>query len=259
MTDDNMILAGPIGSKDRRLEGWLNGETDELTRGVHISAADLVIDVGCGDGGLIHFCANRGAEVYFIDRDPERLASTEAKVQASPARGYKAILSDCDPIPLDDGIGDLVVCTEVLEHVPDPAKFLRELIRITKPGARLLLTVPDARSEQFVGVTAPPQYFQEPNHIRIFTAETFRELVLAAGLEIESQQYMGCFWAMYWPLTWLTCEPGVGLPIDNPHPITQHWLGLWQEVQNHPQGHRIREALNALMPKAQSIVARKPL
>ena len=248
-----------VGLADRKLDGWMNDATGELTRGVRVAATDTVVDVGCGDGALIHFCARQGAEVYFVDRDEARLASTRQKVEGSAARSFHGILSDCDPIPLGDALCDLVICTEVLEHVPDPAKFLRELIRVAKPGGKLLITVPDSRSETFVSATAPPQYFQEPNHIRIFSADDFRELLLAAGLEIESHQFMGCFWGVYWPLSWMTCEPWSGLPIDNPHPITDHWTRLWQEGQRHPQGYKIRETLNQLVPKAQSIVARKPL
>jgi SAM-dependent methyltransferase len=259
MTEADRPKAATVGLQDRVLEGWFNGKTGELARGVRVRATDTVIDVGCGDGGFIGFCARQGAEVLFIDRDRDRLAATEARIKTSPARAYRAIESDCDPIPLEDGTGDLVICTEVLEHVADPVKFLAEVIRIAKPGAQLLITVPDARSEKFVGATAPPQYFQEPNHIRIFSAEEFRSLLVDAGLEIESQQFMGCFWSMYWPLSWLTCEPeGGGLPIDNPHPITDHWTRLWLEVQRHPNGDKIRDTLNQLLPKSQSIVARKP-
>lgn len=250
--------AGAVGLQDWVAEGWFNGKTGELTQGVRVRSTDTVVDVGCGDGAIVAFCARQGAEVYCIDRDPAGLATTEAKVKASPARAYHIMLSDCDPIPVDDDTGDLVICTEVLEHVPDPHKFMQELVRVARPGAQLLITVPEARSEKFVAATAPPEYFQEPNHIRLFSAEDFRELVLGAGLEVEAQQFRGCFWSMYWPLAWLTAEPGTGLPSENAHPITEHWTRLWLEVQRHPQGHRIRDALNQLLPKSQSIVARKP-
>jgi hypothetical protein len=118
--------------------------------------------------------------------------------------------------------------------------------------------VPDARSELLAGATAPANYFQAPNHIRIFSGEDFRHLVLDAGLRIESEQGVGCFWSMYLALSWLTAVPGEVTPIDNPHPIPDHWTRLWQEVQAHPQGDEVRTALNALLPRTRVIVARKP-
>jgi SAM-dependent methyltransferase len=258
MSEKKKLRSSTVGMADWKGDGWFNGKTGEITRGVCVSPSDTVIDVGCGDGGFIGFVAGQGAEVIFIDQDATRLVRTEARIKQSPARAYQAIQSDCNPIPLDDDVGDLVICTEVLEHVPDPVKFLGEVIRIAKPGAQLLLAVPDSRSEQFVKSTAPPQCFQVPNHIRIFSAEVFEELVLDAGLEIEEHQFTGCFWSIFWPLSWMTCEPGGGLPLNNNHPIIEHWIQLWQLVQQHPEGHKIRDALNQLLPKSQSIVARKP-
>lgn len=251
--------AGNIGLKDRMYEGWLNAETGELAPSLPISSDDTVVDVGCGDGGYVSFCAKRGARVFFVDRDKERINTTENNLKNSGSTNYQGFVSDCDPIPLADGMADIVVCTEVLEHVPDPAVFLHELIRISRPGAKLLLTVPDARSEQFVKSTAPPAYFEVPNHIRVFSSDQFEELVHSCGLEILRHDYMGCFWSIYWPLAWLVCEPGSpGLPMNHPHPITTLWAKCWQELQDHPQGHLIREALNQLLPKSQSILALKP-
>ncbi|MGV8495600.1 class I SAM-dependent methyltransferase, partial [Pseudomonas aeruginosa] len=50
-----------LGLRDAVLSGWFNQETDELFSGFPISAEDTVLDVGCGDGGNVHFCAMRGA------------------------------------------------------------------------------------------------------------------------------------------------------------------------------------------------------
>jgi len=51
-------------------------------------------------------------------------------------------VSDITAIPVPDGTFDVVLCTEVLEHVPEPIEALREFSRILKPGGRLLLTAP---------------------------------------------------------------------------------------------------------------------
>jgi ubiquinone/menaquinone biosynthesis C-methylase UbiE len=54
------------------------------------------------------------------------------------------IVSDICSIPLDDASFDSVICTEVLEHVPDPIKVIAELTRLLRPGGKLILTAPFA-------------------------------------------------------------------------------------------------------------------
>jgi SAM-dependent methyltransferase len=184
MDKGKRLLSSAVGMRDWKSDGWFNGQTGEIARGVPISPGQTVIDVGCGDSGFIGFVAQQGPEVILVDQDAARLASAEARVRASPARACRAIQSDCDPIPLPDDAGDLVICSEVLEHVPDPVKFLQEVIRLARPGAQLLISVPDARSEQFVSTTAPPQYFQEPNHVRVYTAQAFEALIPDSALAI---------------------------------------------------------------------------
>ena len=247
-----------VGLRDVVGDGWWNMATGELTTGVKIRSTDTVIDAGCGDGEHSLFCAKQGAEVLFIDMDAEKLSAAEKKIQASPAHAFKAILSDCNPIPLPDASGDVVICTEVLEHVQDPAQFLQELVRVAKPGAQLVLTVPDARSETLVGATAPAEYFEAPNHIRVFREGELRDCALASGLEIQREQSVGSYWSMYMALSWLTSETKESLPLDNPHPVTDHWVRLWKEIQDHPRGKLISDALNQLLPRTQCIVARKP-
>ena len=255
----NIPQSALVGLLEMVHEGWLNNKTGELARGVKIRSTDTVVDVGCGEAGFIDFCARQSAEVIFIDQDKGRLAVTEERIKESPARAYRAIISDCDPIPLADATADVVICMEVLEHVRSPSNFLSELVRIAKPGAQLVITVPDARSEILVGATAPDYYFDEPGHVRIFSSEEFRELLVDAGLQVEREHYMGCFWSMYLALSWLTAEHDGNLPLDNPHPITEHWTKLWSAIQEHPRGGLIRHALNDLIPRTHAIVACKPL
>jgi SAM-dependent methyltransferase len=52
------------------------------------------------------------------------------------------IISDITSIPVEDESFDIVLCTEVLEHVPDPLSALREMTRIVRPQGRLIVTTP---------------------------------------------------------------------------------------------------------------------
>ena len=59
---------------DARLSGWFLEETDELLAGFQVQAEHDMLDVGCGDGTFVRFCANRGAAVTFVDIDPDKIS-----------------------------------------------------------------------------------------------------------------------------------------------------------------------------------------
>jgi len=126
-----------LGLVDAGLSGWYLNDTDEVFRGVHITADDVVVDVGCGDGGAILFCAERGAEVIAVDIDADVIAGIAARLANSSARAYATHVSDSNPLPLAGGIATRVICSEVLEHVDDPGRVLSELVRnLFADGAR---------------------------------------------------------------------------------------------------------------------------
>ena len=98
-----------LGLRDAVLSGWFNQETDELFSGFPISAEDTVLDVGCGDGGNVHFCAMRGARIIIADIDAEKIARTRERLADTPARELECLVSDCDPLPLADATATRVV------------------------------------------------------------------------------------------------------------------------------------------------------
>ena len=57
-------------------------------------------------------------------------------------RSHPDVVGSATDIPLGDASFDTVVCTEVLEHVPDPLRALREMYRVLKPGGYLILSTP---------------------------------------------------------------------------------------------------------------------
>ena len=136
-----------VGMRDAVLSGWYQAETGELFKGLVISSDDVVVDVGCGDGLTARFCAGRGASIIVTDIDPIKVQATERSLAGIAARSVRAMVSDSNPLPIEDGTASVVVSTEVLEHVDDPAQFLSELVRIGRSGARCLLTVPDPVAE----------------------------------------------------------------------------------------------------------------
>lgn len=59
------------------------------------------------------------------------------------------LVSDITAIPVPDASFDAVLCTEVIEHVPDPVAALHELVRVLKPGGRIIITAPFVSNTHF--------------------------------------------------------------------------------------------------------------
>jgi len=112
-----------------------------LLEPAEIGPGQVIVDYGCGPGGLAVELARRvGREgrVHGFDLNAEmvRRAAARAEREGIAGQMHFAELTD-DRLPLDDASVDRVVCKNVMEYVTDPSGVLRELRRVLKPGGRL--------------------------------------------------------------------------------------------------------------------------
>lgn len=254
------------GLFDAVQSGWYLGDSNELFKGFPITSDDSVLDIGCGAGGATLFCANRGADVTFVDVTAQAIELLRAKVAQSPARKSEGFVSDGIPLPVTDASKSRVIAMEVLEHVEDPAAFLCELVRVGQPGALYLLSVPDSVGENMQKGFAPSYYFERPNHIHVFEREEFENLVSSAGLEIIHRDASGFFWTFWMFLYWTLAKTagaeleGESLDVVRPPypPLLNDWAKLWHQIIKIPEAAPMKKALDQLLPKSQVIIARKP-
>lgn len=246
--DDRVALA------DARRDGWFQIETAELFTGFPISTEDRVLDIGSGEGGYARFCARLSADVCCIDIDSTRLQKASEQARIESIGNVEAICARADRLPLADASVTRIVCTEVLEHITDPLAALKEAHRVGTDDALYLLTVPDARSEEFQKQVAKPSYFQAPNHIRILTREQFAQLVDDAGFDIIRHTSFGFYQSMWLTFFWLSNVEDIN---DRSHPLLRSWDKTWALFCDTPQAETARRALDAIMPRTQLILARK--
>lgn len=241
-----------VGHLDLHHVGWMNDATGELAPGFAVSLGDVVVDVGAGDGNMAAFYAPRVRKTVLIDQDDAKLQAAAESLRRLGAKDVETVTADAAHLPIADGAADRVVCTEVLEHVDDPAAVLAELVRIGRPGALYLLSVPGAVSEELQKDVAAPAYFEKPNHIRIFSPEELPRLVEAAGLRVQRQEQHGFYWTMWWMLFW-----PARVDLGQPHPLLELWSRTWAELLKLEGGPKIKAAFDALAPKVNVVIARK--
>lgn len=125
---------------------WVTGpEYRRFLRLLELTAADHVLDVGCGSGGPALFLAREtGCQVTGVDVN-------EAGIHSGRALARQAGLDDRvqfrradvrEPLPFPDGTFAAIVCLDAMCHLPDRGRLLGEWRRVLRPGGRLLSTDP---------------------------------------------------------------------------------------------------------------------
>lgn len=251
------------GLIDAVKRGWYQMDTGELFTGFKVTKEDIVLDVGCGEGNAILFCAKQGAHIVFSDVDAAKIQALMETARQSPARKVEGFVSDTLPLPLPDEYVTKILSTEMLEHTSHPEKILAELVRVGKPGAQYLITVPDSRSECLQKPFANPVYFEQPNHIQIYDKEAFIRLVEQAGLKVEKYDSWGFYWTVFMSLFWIihqkeNLDRAVLDCIKPPyHPVLQSWSNTWAGLMKLDGSEKLLESFDQYLPKAQVIIARK--
>jgi SAM-dependent methyltransferase len=115
-----------------------------------------------------------------------------AQLQPSQLRDFSNYgeidyVSDITVIPVDDRSFDAVICTEVIEHVPDPVAAIREMARILRPGGRIILTAPLGS-----GLHQQPYHFYGG-----FTPFWYRRVLAAEGFTDATIEANGGFFRWY--------------------------------------------------------------
>jgi ubiquinone/menaquinone biosynthesis C-methylase UbiE len=101
-----------------------------------------ILEIGCGRGDFGKILSAAGARsVVLADFSPRAVAVARERVGTSS--GCAFITADIERLPFPDGAFDLVCSFETIEHVPSPGAAVRELVRVTRVGGRLVITSPN--------------------------------------------------------------------------------------------------------------------
>ncbi len=101
--------------------------------------AGKILDVGCGSAWLAGKFVPQGKVVVSLDIALANLKKAKAKI---PDKNHLQVAADSFFLPFSDSSFDVVVASEIIEHVTSPEDFVKELFRVVKPGGKLIITTP---------------------------------------------------------------------------------------------------------------------
>jgi ubiquinone/menaquinone biosynthesis C-methylase UbiE len=148
---------------------------DPARRAFYAEVAEVVADLeprwlcdaGCGTGHLLRAVIDRvSPPERVVGVDQTRAGIAQLALNVPSAEG---IVGDVFELPFEDGSFDVVLCTEVLEHVVRPRPLLAELARVCRTGGTLVLTVPDGAIDDWEG------------HVNFWSAAEFAAFVGTVG------------------------------------------------------------------------------
>jgi SAM-dependent methyltransferase len=145
---------------------------------VRATGSSHILDAGCGEGFTLRQLHADGVQATMLGADFSRTAL--AWSQANRMTLSPLITTDVCHLPFPTNGFDLVLCLEVLEHVPDSALGLSELARVSRDY--LLVSVP--HEPFFLGANfLRGKYWRtlgnHPEHLHIYTGRAFRRLLSA--------------------------------------------------------------------------------
>lgn len=222
---------------------------------------ERVLDLGCGAGRHAFEMYRRGADVIAFDQDAEELAGVRDLFVAMREAGEVPAGAEADvkegdalALPFADGEFDRVVAAEILEHVPDDLTAIRELVRVTRPGGTVALTVPRWFPEAVNWMLSKDYHDVEGGHIRIYTDAELITKAENAGLVLEGRGYAHGLHAPYW---WIKCAVGV---TNDDHPLAKayHRLLVWEIMKQPKALHYAGKVLDPLIGKSLVLYLRKP-
>ena len=161
----------------------------ELADAVHAfvlpSGDERALDVGTGAGALALALAPIVREVVGVDRVPELLALARERAPAN----VTFVEGDAEHLPFDDGSFDLAGTLRTLHHVPRPELVLAELVRVTRPGGRLLVVDQIAPVDPLDAIAVDRfERARDPGHTRLLPDIDLRQLFEANTLVLVRER-----------------------------------------------------------------------
>lgn len=210
-----------------------------------LAPGERVLDVGCGEGRhTLSAWLEYPVHAVGLDLSAHDLGTAAGRrdefADSAPEDARVSFLrGSALDLPFADASFDVVVCSEVLEHIHDHRGVLAEIARVLKPGGRFVASVPRAWPERLCWLLSDAYHEAPGGHIRIFAGDELRRTITARGFRFTGRHWAHALHVPYW---WLRCAHD---PDDADGPLLVrlwHRLLVW-DLMSAPRFTRALERL----------------
>jgi len=220
---------------------------------LRLPAGSRILDIGCGSGR--HVCESyrmKEAVVVGADRNVEDLKEARGRLMFHDQLGehgggrWGISAADILALPFRDDFFDLVICSEVLEHIPDDRAAMDEIVRVLKPGKNLVVSVPRYFPERICWALSDEYFNANQGHVRIYRKAELVRALERTGLKKWGSHFAHSLHSPYW---WLKCWVGPTRTDSMPVNLYHRFL-TWDIMQKPPATRFLDWLLNPLMGKS---------
>jgi SAM-dependent methyltransferase len=211
-----------------------------------------VLDLGCGKGrhALAVYWFGAAQQVVAVDIDRHDLAVAISRKgdfpQPDPEKSCDFLRADGLQLPFADATFDVVICSEVLEHIGPYEKMLGEIHRVCKSGGRLAVSVPREWPERICWWLSREYHQVQGGHIRIFNAGVLRRQIAVRRFDFYLRHWAHALHVPYWWLRCLFWKRGADFA-----PVScYHRLLVWDLLKKPRLTQMLDTLLNPLMGKS---------
>jgi ubiquinone/menaquinone biosynthesis C-methylase UbiE len=211
---------------------------------------DRILDLGCGEGRHA-ITAYMLAHVHAVAVD---LSFSDLKITQERFEDFKSNDDEKDLsiiqangmiLPFADNTFDKVICSEVLEHIPDYQAVLKEIKRVLKPDGYFAASVPRFFPEWVCWALSDEYHANEGGHIRIFKEKALKKDIVSQGFSFKGKHWAHALHSPYW---WLKC---MFWGNDDAAPVKlYHRLLVWDLMEKPRTTRLLDKMLNPFIGKS---------